>query len=370
MNEAGRSAAEPGRGAYWAFVSYSHQDKPWADWLHKGLETYRLPRRIAGRETRIGRLPARLFPVFRDTDELPTSGDLGHAIRTALQTSRVLVVICSPRSAASRWVNEEVAAFASMKRQDRILCLVVDGEPNASSPADAAPRECLPIALRSQPLAAGPPAPDRVHSTVVDARPGHTPRHEALLTVIAAIIGVDFDELRRCDIRRRFQRILVCTVAALAALGLVIGVSHRMMARERAVLQMPFPHASKAYTAQEVRELEQRSSMLDAAYRMSDMRYRDGRATQLETARDGCAWNMCEAELAWARGDTIATLARLADADTEAGCFLELTRTRVQMGRALPDDLEKAMKVKAAASLAHDRIARILGIHTDAGPAP
>ena len=27
---------------YWAFISYSHQDKKWGDWLHKALETYRV----------------------------------------------------------------------------------------------------------------------------------------------------------------------------------------------------------------------------------------------------------------------------------------------------------------------------------------
>ena len=26
---------------YWAFLSYSHADRQWGDWLHKALETYR-----------------------------------------------------------------------------------------------------------------------------------------------------------------------------------------------------------------------------------------------------------------------------------------------------------------------------------------
>jgi hypothetical protein len=29
---------------YKAFISYSHQDKKWGDWLHKALETYRVPK--------------------------------------------------------------------------------------------------------------------------------------------------------------------------------------------------------------------------------------------------------------------------------------------------------------------------------------
>ena len=41
-----------GEFKYWAFISYSHQDKAWGDWLHKALETYRVPKRIVGRASR------------------------------------------------------------------------------------------------------------------------------------------------------------------------------------------------------------------------------------------------------------------------------------------------------------------------------
>ena len=34
---------------YWAFLSYSHRDKKWGDWLHKALETYHVPSRLIGR---------------------------------------------------------------------------------------------------------------------------------------------------------------------------------------------------------------------------------------------------------------------------------------------------------------------------------
>ena len=37
---------------YWAFLSYSHTDRKWGDWLHKALETYRVPRRLVGKESR------------------------------------------------------------------------------------------------------------------------------------------------------------------------------------------------------------------------------------------------------------------------------------------------------------------------------
>ena len=68
---------------YWAFISYSHQDRAWAEWLHKAVETYRVPRRLVGRPSRNGPTPSRLFPVFRDRDELPGSADLGRNIDEA-----------------------------------------------------------------------------------------------------------------------------------------------------------------------------------------------------------------------------------------------------------------------------------------------
>jgi hypothetical protein len=30
--------------SYKAFISYSHQDESWAKWLHKALESYKIPR--------------------------------------------------------------------------------------------------------------------------------------------------------------------------------------------------------------------------------------------------------------------------------------------------------------------------------------
>src|SRR5215813_3988044 len=117
---------------YWAFISYSSKDALIARKLHKHLETYRVPRDLVGRTGRDEPTPRRLFPVFRDRDELPLSADLGGSIKNALRASRYLIVLCSPNSAASHWVNEEIRYFKSLERPDRILALILAGEPNAS----------------------------------------------------------------------------------------------------------------------------------------------------------------------------------------------------------------------------------------------
>src|SRR4051812_28366232 len=97
--------------AYRAFISYSHRDKQLARRLHRELESYRIPAKLVGKVTGVGVVPRRLRPIFRDREELPASGDLSAELSEALRQSRFLVVICSPASAKSRWVNEEILQF-------------------------------------------------------------------------------------------------------------------------------------------------------------------------------------------------------------------------------------------------------------------
>ena len=79
---------------YRAFISYSHRDSTFAAWLHRALETYRLPAGLGGDETHDRALGA----VFRDRSELSAGSDLSGSIREALDRSEYLVVICSTAS--------------------------------------------------------------------------------------------------------------------------------------------------------------------------------------------------------------------------------------------------------------------------------
>lgn len=103
---------------YKAYISYSHRDSRWASWLHRALESYRVPRKLVGTKTGAGEVPSRIRPVFRDRDDLSSASDLGGTVKQALIDSENLIVICSPDSAASHWVNEEVRQFAKLGKQD------------------------------------------------------------------------------------------------------------------------------------------------------------------------------------------------------------------------------------------------------------
>ncbi|HEX8069273.1 MAG TPA: toll/interleukin-1 receptor domain-containing protein [Pyrinomonadaceae bacterium] len=208
---------------YWAFISYSHQDEEWAKWVHESLETYRVPRRLVGRATPYGPVPERAFPIFRDRDELPGSFDLGGNLRDALRRSRTLIVICSPRAAASRWVNEEVRQFKALGREN-VLCLIVEGEPNASDKPELGLPECFPPALRFRVGADGQLTDERTEPIAADARKGRDGRVNAKLKLAAGILGVGFDELRQRErVRRRRERLRTSAYVFGVVLLLVAG---------------------------------------------------------------------------------------------------------------------------------------------------
>jgi hypothetical protein len=128
---------------YTAFISYRHADntqegRRWAEWLHRGLERYVVPPDLNGTPNlRSEAIRDSLYPVFRDEDELPANADLAPGIRAALEVSDHLIVLCSPRSAVSPWVRKEVREFKELGRSDRILAIIIAGEPNAEDSAKA-----------------------------------------------------------------------------------------------------------------------------------------------------------------------------------------------------------------------------------------
>jgi len=197
---------------YWAFISYSHRDRAWGDWLHHSLETYRVPKTLVS-----GAIPPRIFPVFRDREELAGSANLPEKIKTALAESRNLIVICSPHSAASRWVNEEISYFAQLGRADRIFLLIVAGEPHAKDPA----QECFPPSLRFKPLPDEQGKNQPADYLAADARPVGDGKKNALLKLIAGVLDVDYDKLKRLDHERQV-RLRTIWISALALLVMVL----------------------------------------------------------------------------------------------------------------------------------------------------
>jgi len=127
---------------YRAFISYSHADTAWAKWLHRGLESFRIDKDLAGRETPAGTVPTSLRPVFRDRDDFTAGHSLTDQTLAALDASAALIVICSPAAARSKYVTEEVRLFKARHPERPVIPLIVAGRPGDP---DA---ECFPSSLK------------------------------------------------------------------------------------------------------------------------------------------------------------------------------------------------------------------------------
>lgn len=212
---------------YRAFISYSQKDRKWGARLHRWLESYRVP---PGMEADVGP-QRRLGRFFRDDDELAAAADISALVKQAIDDSESLIVICSPRSAKSRWVAAEIHHFRRTGRGQRIFAFIVDGEPNSGDPAT----ECFPPPLREgreETSGAFPREP-----VGVDVRKDG--RSRACARLAAGLLRVDFDELWQRDRRRASKRqqglIGGLSVAVAVFAGLAgIAVRQSLVARDNA----------------------------------------------------------------------------------------------------------------------------------------
>ena len=236
---------------YWAFISYSHRDAQWGSWLHKSLESYRPPKKLVGTTTARGVVPKRLSPVFRDREELASATDLGAVINEALQKSACQIIICSPQSAKSRWVNQEILAFKRLGREDRIFCLIVGGEPYASELPGREQEECFPPALRFRLGPDGNLSDARTAPIAADAREGKDGKRNAKLKLIAGLLGVGFDLLRRREQQRRNRRLFIFACAALSGMVVTSGLAGYALIQRAAAQRQTVRAQAEAETAKQ-----------------------------------------------------------------------------------------------------------------------
>jgi tetratricopeptide (TPR) repeat protein len=204
-----------------AFVSYCHADRAFAASLQRRLETYRLPRRLAGEVAPLpGQAAGRIGPVFRDRPDLSAAQDLSEAVRDAIARSSALVVVASPDAARSAWVAREIELFRELHPKSPVLVALARGEP----------AQAMPDALRqggAEPLAA-------------DFRREGDGKRLAFLKIVAGLTHLPLDALVQRDAQRRVRRVTAVTGAAgvlllIMALLLVMALRARKEAERRRV---------------------------------------------------------------------------------------------------------------------------------------
>src|SRR5579871_1727097 len=184
---------------YRAFLSYRSADARQAEWLHRKLEGYVVPRALVGSRGTHGIVPGRLGRVFRDRDEVSSAERIESTIADELAKSEQLIVLCSPNAvAAGSWVPREIELFRERRPGGVIHAVIGSGTPPA----------CFPAALLTSTKDGRSEAP-----LAPDLRPlkegGGDGEQRALIRLIAGILGVGFDDLWRREERRlREQRVI------------------------------------------------------------------------------------------------------------------------------------------------------------------
>lgn len=240
-------------------VCHDSSDAEWAAWFERELRSYRIPRKLVGRENRRGEV----IPDSLGSAHALCCEDASEETRGLLASAECIVVICSPAATQSRGLAGAIRQFKALGRAERIIAAVVGGVPGAAA-MGRPHEECFPLELRHEVGADGeildkPAEPlaadfrvDGLHPGWFDTRAflsalragGHPAEsaaemserqaqrvHLMRLKVIAGMLAINLGELTERDkayqlelARRRRLRLLVATLAGVCLLaGAVLG---------------------------------------------------------------------------------------------------------------------------------------------------
>jgi hypothetical protein len=205
--------------AYDCFISYSHRsDSVVAPAIEHGLE------RLARPWYRLHALQ-----VFRDETDLSLTPSLWGEIGVALDGARFFVLLASPQSAASEWVNKEIARWCDAKGTANLFIVVTAGELDWDDHTGdfSASSTAVAPALRGR-FASEPLYLDlRWVAEVPDLSLRLSRFRAAIASIASPMRGLPPDELEGEDIRlhRRARRLARAAVSALVVLAVAASVA-------------------------------------------------------------------------------------------------------------------------------------------------
>lgn len=194
---------------YDAFISYRHTelDMYIAKKVHKGLETLKVPRGVTQKSGK-----KKIERVFRDQEELPIGSDLGDNISAALEESEYLIVVCSPRTPDSYWVQKEIDTFISLHGREHILTILVEGEPQEAFP------EKLQVDEEGNPV-----EPLAADVRGASKREMNRKLRTELIRLAAPLLHCSYDDLRQRHRERRMKKVMFAA-SVMAVAGVLFGV--------------------------------------------------------------------------------------------------------------------------------------------------
>nr|VFK55900.1 MAG: TIR domain-containing protein [Candidatus Kentron sp. TUN]VFK61940.1 MAG: TIR domain-containing protein [Candidatus Kentron sp. TUN] len=201
-----------------AFISYKHvSSTSFAAQLERTLKSYAKP------------LLTRPRKIFRDENYLAPGVDLPRLIKEALDNSEFLLLLASPESAQSPWVQSELDLWCRVfKRQEQLIVILLDGAiavDDQSKQIDWSSTDALPTFMAEH-LTTVPLYLDlRKLANLEDLSLREPDFKRAINGIVARFRGIEPNEMLGEEILqyRRNRRLRNGAVAALAMLTMLSG---------------------------------------------------------------------------------------------------------------------------------------------------
>lgn len=295
-----------------AFISYKHEDEEWAKWLQKKLEHYKLPSEIRKQYPNL-EFAKNPRHVFKDTTDL-SGGVLAKAIKAGLDSSKYLIVICSPRAAQSEWVCKEVQDFIVSGREEYIIPFIIEGEPYAIIPD----KECFPESLKTL-------AGER---ELLGININENGRESAVVKVLSRIFDLRFDTLwnrflREQKKRRRYTiASLIATILVVAGIAGFVWTQNQELDKRNHLIKKQFEElqTKNAQIEQQNKELDAKSDSIQSANDSIQKAYEKLDLSERNLAKTNAALKKTNIRLAEERDNVIRANWKMMESQSRAVC--------------------------------------------------
>lgn len=306
---------------YRAFFSYARADGKLAAKLHHFLDSYKVPKALQGMAGKRGPVPATLHPIFRDREDLAGGGELGDRLRAALDSSAALIVLCTPHSARSHWVDEEIRLFRAKNGNDAIFPVIGAGDPDSDDPAE----QCMPPSLRETSVLAADLRDIRKDTghIVGDGAAGGRQK------LLAGLLGLDLDQLRRREEARRRRQMMAMAGALVLFVGLA-GVATFLGFEARSSAE-----AARSSAAEAKRQAGIATQQAARAQKGEALAQQRAEAEALARSRESAARKLADDQRKLAEQQRALALANAAEAQRQTGIARSnAARAEAQFARA------------------------------------
>lgn len=202
-------------------VVSARSDEETAKTLAESIRNYRLPSGIASPQSDKDHRR-----ILLDTQET----DFDKKVREQLDSSRFLVLLCSPDAKNSVPVNQRLTAFYGTHDRDRMIAVIVRGEPEDAFPESFIERKMVKHIMPDHRVIE---RLETIEPIAADLRADTEKRRKQLLKyetvrIIASVMSLHPDDLvQRMQVRKRKALIRILAIAAAVVLA-VSGIFVRL----------------------------------------------------------------------------------------------------------------------------------------------